>query len=214
MWKYCKRYQKIADAVAKESHHYAAYYIGKYEEQGVFGFIYGDSAIRYTGCHAYYLLIDVGGNTQEISVSFCSGEYEQSILHKVKRSKRNEGKRIYNKLLNKLERKNYTIDEKKYLQYLFALDLNNIDDDTYTLLPKQTIFLWLEAAYRHNDEIAIFRTSVEYSDGWEYEYIVAIKDIFLQKIKDWESSCLGYMPKWEMLEEYQLLSLHNSNRFV
>ena len=92
--------------------------------------------------------------------------------------------------------------------------MNNIDDDTYTLLPKQTIFLWLEAAYRHNDEIAIFRTSVEYSDGWEYEYIVAIKDIFLQKIKDWESSCLGYMPKWEMLEEYQLLSLHNSNRFV
>ncbi len=213
MWKYCKRYQEIADAVAKELHHYAAYYVGKYEEQGVFGFIDEDSAIRCTGCYTYYLLIDKEGNTQEISVDV--REYEKSILHKVNRSKRNEGKKIYNKLLGKLERRNYTMDEKKYLQYLSALDLNNIDDDTYALLPKQTIFLWLEAAYRYKDEIAIFRTSIEYSDGWEYEYIVAIKDIFLQRIKDWESSPYsGYMCKWEMLEEYQLLNLRNSNRFV
>ena len=68
MWKYCKRYQEIADAVAKELHHYAAYYVGKYEEQGVFGFIDEDSAIRCTGCYTYYLLIDKEGNTQEISV--------------------------------------------------------------------------------------------------------------------------------------------------
>ncbi len=204
MFKYSDIYQRIADDIARQHRFYAAYYKGTYKDYGVFGFIYYDSRTRYTGSYRF-LLMDENGKTQMRCVGGSPKQYKHSILPRIKYESDDRREQIYDELMTKLAKGDYSKKTKKYLQYLYDLDLHNWNEERYVLLSRESVLLWLEASQRFDDEIAIFRERCKINDGWGYRYIVAIRDIFTKHIEE-----CAYMKNWKIVKYPKMLKYHLS----
>ncbi len=180
MFRYTQKMQVIADKTAKEHNRYAAEYIGTYHEYGVFEEMNIDSRIRCEGAPAFMLMDDTGATKYVCNFnSTYMGSFD-IIDHLKKHTGRRKGESLYKNLMRKLEIGDYSHESKEYLEYLQFLDLENWNKEEHNMLPIDSVYAWLLAAHRNNDEIAVFKELHTYSDGTEYSYFVAIRDLFIR----------------------------------
>ncbi len=167
MFRYCKKYQELADKIVREKFGYAAVYHGKYKDYGVFSRIFSDSRVRYVGISL--MLMDEKG-----AVSYITAWEDIKKINKKIRNKQSEirAQKLYNMFMRKYDAGKYKLKEKKYLEYLKFLDMNNWDENVFTNLRKEIVLCWLEATYRFNDEIAIFKRVRHYSNCTNVMYFV------------------------------------------
>lgn len=198
MFRYSKKYQEIADRFAIESNYEASYFIGTYHEYGVFGHMHLDSRVRFSGAPSY-ILIDVEGNVQWVCNFQDTFMGSFDIMKNTKKWHTTlKGKKVYDKMMQKLETGNFSQTEYAYLQYLKSLDLYNWDEEKYRYLSQETMFIWLEVANRLNEEIAIFKRTEEFVNGIEISFFVAFRDRFLQYSKMIEEKW-NFLPDWEIV---------------
>ncbi len=159
-----------------------------------------DSRISFTGAPSYELMNEKGIMKQVCNFE-CSYMGSLDILDNIKEYNIiRKGDTLYDKMMHNLGNGDYSHDRKEYLEYLKFLNLKKWDERKYVDLTKKKVYAWLLAAYRHNDEIAIFMRTEKSIEKDNVSYFVAIRDAFLESEEKLRNECKMILRDWEIVK--------------